>query len=94
MNVTWGFRKEAYGFFFEFIRTNVHLNVQIKEKLTEAEQKIFTLVKNNDNIGKAELAIRINKSEKTVQRIIGSIIKKGVKKRIGSNKTGSWVVVE
>ena len=28
-NVTWNYRKEAYGFFFEFIRTNVQINVQI-----------------------------------------------------------------
>ncbi|MBQ1328140.1 MAG: hypothetical protein IIY49_08940 [Eubacterium sp.] len=35
-NVTWNFRKEAYGFFFEFIRTNVQINTE----LTEAEQVI------------------------------------------------------
>lgn len=34
-NVTWDFRKEAYGFFFEFIRTNVRINVQINAELTE-----------------------------------------------------------
>ena len=40
-NVTWNYRKEAYGFFFEFIRTNVQINVQINTELTEAEQGDF-----------------------------------------------------
>ena len=67
-NVSWTFRKEAYGFFFEFIRTNVHLNVQIKEKLSETERTVYNLLSLNQGISKAELSERISKSEKTVQR--------------------------
>ena len=93
-NVSWNFRKEAYGFFFEFIRTNVHLNVHINDELSEGEQLIFNLIKNNDSISKLELAIRINKSEKSVQRLISSLIKKGLIIRVGSNKTGYWKAVE
>ena len=63
-NVTWTYRKEAYGFFFEFIRTNVQLNVQISEELTEGEQTIFNLIQNNDGISKAEMAIRKGKEMK------------------------------
>lgn len=91
-NVTWNYRKEAYGFFFEFIRTNVQINVQINTELTEAEQVIFNLIQNNDGILKAEMAIRIGKSEKTVQRLISSLIKKQVIEREGSNKSGSWKI--
>ena len=80
--------------FFEFIRTNVHLNVHINEELSEGEQLIFNLIKNNDSISKSELAIRINKSEKSVQRLISSLIKKGLIIRVGSNKTGYWKAVE
>jgi len=75
-NVTWNYRIEAYGFFFEFIRTNVQINVQINTELTEPEQVVFNLIQNNEKISKAEMAIRICKSEKTVQRIIASLIKK------------------
>ena len=88
--VTWTYRKEAYGFFFEFIRTNVQLNVQISEELTEVEQIIFNLIQKNDGISKAEMAIRIGKSEKTVQRTISSLTKKQVVERVGSNKSGKW----
>ncbi len=91
-NVTWNYRKEANGFFFEFIRTNVRINVQINTELTDAEQVIFNLLQNNEGISKAEMAIRIGKSEKTVQRIISSLMKKHVIERTGSNKSGSWKI--
>lgn len=91
-NVTWNFRKEAYGFFFEFIRRNARIKVQINAELTEAEQLIFNLIQNNDGISKAEMALRIGKSEKTVQRIISSLTKKKVVERNGSNKPGSWKI--
>ena len=86
------YRKEAYGFFFEFIRTNVQINVQINTELTEAERIIFNLIQNNEGISKAEMAIRIGKSEKTVQRLISSLMKKQVVEREGSNKSGSWKI--
>ncbi len=89
-NVSWNYRKEAHGFFFEFIRTNVRINVQINAELTETEQVIFNLIQNNEGISKAEMAIRIGKSEKTVQRLISSLKKKQVIEREGSNKSGYW----
>jgi ATP-dependent DNA helicase RecG len=85
-NVTWTFRKEAYGFFFEFIRTNVEINTE----LTNREQLIFNLINDNVGISKEEIALRIGKSEKTVQRIISSLMTKGVITREGSNRTGYW----
>ena len=91
-NVTWDFRKEAYGFFFEFIRTNVQINVQINVELTEMEQVVFNLIQNNDGISKSEMAVRIGKSEKTVQRIISSLRKKKVIEREGSNRSGKWKI--
>ncbi len=93
-NVSWTFRKEAYGFFFEFIRTNVHLNVQIKEKLSETEQIVYNLLSLNQGISKAEISERISKSEKTVQRIIAGLLRKGLIRRVGSNKSGYWEIIE
>lgn len=89
-NVSWDFRKEAYGFFFEFIRTNVQLNVQIDVELSEQEQIIYNLINDNLGISKAEMAIRIGKSEKTVQRTISSLVGKNLIRREGSNKVGYW----
>ena len=92
-NVTWDYRKEAYGFFFEFIRTNVHINVQITTELSEAEQIIFNLIQNNEGISKTEMALRLGKSEKTVQRIISSLKQKNLIAREGSNKAGYWRIL-
>jgi len=92
-NVTWNYRIEPYGFFFEFIRTNVQISVQINAELTEQEQVVFNLIHNNEGISKAEMAVRIGKSEKTVQRIIASLIEKNVIIRVGSNKSGYWKAV-
>ncbi|MDD6302332.1 MAG: winged helix-turn-helix transcriptional regulator [Bacillales bacterium] len=55
---------------------------------------MYNLIDNNLGISKAELAIRIGKSEKTVQRIVNSLIEKKVVIRIGSNKTGHWEVIK
>jgi ATP-dependent DNA helicase RecG len=92
--VSWTFRKEAYGFFFEFIRTNVQLNVQLNVELTDSEQLIYNLIDSNKGISKRELALRIGKSEKTVQRIVNSLIEKNAIMRVGSNKTGHWEVLK
>ena len=92
--VSWTFRKEAYGFFFEFIRTNVQLNVQLNVELTEQEQTVFNLLDSNKGISKAQIALRIGKSEKTVQRIINSLIEKKLVIRVGSNKTGHWEIAK
>ena len=77
---------------FEFIRTNVHINVRINSELTEVEQVIFNLIQNNDGISKAEMATSIGKSEKTVQSVISSLTKKQAIAREGSNKSGKWIV--
>ena len=45
-NVSWTFRKVAYGFYFDFIRTNVQINVH----LTDQEQAIFNLILSNERI--------------------------------------------
>lgn len=92
--VGWTYRKEAYGFFFEFIRTNVHLNVHIKESLTDSEQIVFNIIRDNERITKSEIAIRIGKSEKSVQRIVSSLIEKSLIQRVSSNKTGYWEVLK
>ena len=93
-NVNWDFRKEAYGFYFEFIRTNVHLRVQINTALTEQEQIIVNLIANNEKISKAEMAKRIGRSEKTVQRLISSLTDKDIVERVGSCKSGYWKIKE
>ncbi len=88
--VAWTYRKEAYGFYFEFIRPNGQLNVQTSEKLSTHEQTTLNLINDNKHISKEELAVRLGKSARTVQRIISSLMNKQLIARVGSNKTGYW----
>lgn len=74
------------------MRTNVLLNVQINKVLTEQEQQVFLLINSNTSITKEEMASRLDKSTKTIQRTIASLLDKGIVERVGSNKTGYWRV--
>ena len=92
-DITWNYRKEAYGFFFEFIRPNNILDEKAKEKLTKQEEIVFNMISSKEKLSKKEIALRLNKSEKTVQRIISSLINKNLVERNGSNKIGYWKLV-
>ena len=92
-NVSWTFRKESHGFFFEFLRSNILLDIKLKEKLSENEQLVYNLILNNEKISKEEISIRLEKSEKTIQRIIKSLSDKNLIMRMGSNKKGYWEIV-
>lgn len=61
-NVEWTFRKEAYGFFFEFVRTNGQTVVQTNNKLQNQ------LVENTRNIKDKEVLVRTN--DQTVDQTI------------------------
>lgn len=100
-NVIWDFFNSAYGFYFTFIRNNVQAVVQadvhaIKEKedLTDNERIIYEMIKANRKIQKLELSRAINKSEKTVQRVLVLLIKQGYIQRIGNNQYGYWEVLK
>lgn len=52
------------------------------------------MIRNDEKIPKEEIAIRIGKTEKTVQRIIASLMEKKLIERVGSNKSGYWKVCD
>ncbi len=93
--VDWSFRKERYGFYFEFIRKNPVFKIKINESTKELvgqEKKVYTLISSKGTLSKGKIAFALNKSEKTVQRIINSLTQKGYIVRVGSNKTGHWEI--
>lgn len=92
--ITWNYRLEAYGFFFEFIRPNIYLNNKIEEKLTKQEEIVLNLIASNQKLSKKEIALRINKSDKTIQRIISSLQDKGLIEREGGNRKAYWKLIE
>ena len=52
-NVQWSFRKEAYGFFFEFVRTNVQTVVQAENEISSSEQIVLDIIRINEGLSKA-----------------------------------------
>jgi ATP-dependent DNA helicase RecG len=92
--VSWNYRKEAYGFFFEFIRPNTYLDTRTNEKLTEQEEIVLKLIASDKGISKKDISMKLCKSERTVQRVISSLMSKGLIERIGANKNGIWQVKE
>lgn len=93
-DVEWNFRKEAYGFYFEFLRKNNNLKKEEVKELSDKEKEIYEVIINNKHIKKSEIALKIKKSEKTIQRYINSMIKKGYLIRVGSCKEGYWKAKE
>ena len=66
---------------------NVHQNVHQKSDV----EIITSLIKNDNKVTLKEMAISINKSVKTVQRIINEC---GNIKYVGSSKSGHWEIVD
>lgn len=52
------------------------------------------LIKSGRHYSKSELAFEICKSNATVSRIIKCLIERNYIERVGSNKTGYWIVKE
>ena len=74
---------------------NDPLNDPIKKSvLTEREQQIINLLREDKRLTRAEMAVILNCSDATVKRALQSMGEKGVLRRIGSKKTGEWIIIE
>ena len=62
------------------------------EQLTKQEEIVFNMISSDRKLSKKDIALRLNKSERTIQRIIASLTNKGLIERNGSNKIGYWKV--
>lgn len=89
--VSWNYRKLAYGFYFIFLRGG---NSSPEEAtLSKNEKAVLSLLRGEPLISKGELAKRLGKSEKTVQRAISSLMGKGFAEK-DSSKGFSYKVKE
>jgi ATP-dependent DNA helicase RecG len=70
----------------DFVATkNVGVNVGVKND-------ILNNLKDNPNLTVQELATMLNKTTRTIERNIRELREKGIVSRIGSDKTGSWII--
>ena len=92
--IRYSFENSELGFRAVIYRSqpiDVTLNVPINVTLNGTEMSILALLKTNPDMTRDELAERVSKTVRTVQRSIDSLKKKGIIERSGSKKTGSWI---
>ncbi len=69
---------------------NVPINVPVK--ISSNGKKIIDILKENPHITTAQMAEQIGVSDKTIKRAVSELKDAGLIERVGSNKTGYWVV--
>jgi len=86
------------GCFIEYMLNEIYTTLQKREGIELEKDTIGTandtvkLIKANPKITFDELAMKLNKSRRTVTRIIKKLQDEGIISRIGSDKAGYWQV--
>ena len=65
-----------------------------KAEPNEREQLIIDLLRSNKGLTRGKMAEMLGCSEATVKRTIQTMTQKGLLRRIGSNKTGEWIITK
>ncbi len=63
-------------------------------KLTERQQKILDLIKESPSITGKQMSETLSVSQRTIERDLSALQKKGVLKREGKDNDGVWIVVD
>ena len=63
-------------------------------KLTERQQKILNLIKESPTITGKQMSETLSVSQRTIERDLSALQKKGVLKREGKDNDGVWVIVD
>ena len=91
-NVNYSYYNNEYGFRFSFSRTNVTSNVTLQ--LTKTDLLVFNELKYNPHQTRDEIALKIGKTVRTVQRSIDKLKTNGKIIRIGNKNHGYWEVID
>lgn len=93
--------KDVYEFSDNFIRVNFKFNdAKILEKgannnllLSETQKRIIELIDKDNNITQSKISKILGINKTTVMRNIKSLKEKGILKRDGSTKKGTWISI-
>jgi len=80
-------------FMIDFSRETLNKSTTIMDNITESEEKVIAILKQEPYLSGAEISERAGLSRRTVTRVITSLREKGVLVREGSNKKGQWRVL-
>ena len=67
-------------------------NVVINVVINDIERQVLDMLRGDSSLSAAALAEKLEMSARQIQRILASLKEKQIIERIGSNKTGSWLV--
>ncbi len=65
-----------------------------ERKLTERQQKILNLTKESPTITGKQMSVTLSVSQRTIERDLSAMQKKGVVKHEGKDNDGAWVMLE
>ena len=93
------FYTDGYNFFltlwnlnYAFDKAQNKAQNKAQRKMLSDKEHIVLLIKENPSITQEEISGMIDKSRRTVQGLMKELSDEGVIARIGSRKTGSWIV--
>lgn len=75
-------------------KQNVPVNVSVNVPVNKTKYKILDLLKQNNSLTYDDLMGLLNVSRKTIMRNISDLKEQNKIKRIGSDKTGYWEIIE
>ena len=81
------------------VTDNVGVNVGVNDgvndgvKMTKSELDVYSEIIKNNNLTAEEISKILNKTKRTIERIIYSLKEKNIIKRVGSDKTGHWEII-
>ena len=93
------YRSGYGGFSFIFIRDNVtgHVTDRVTDRRsvrkTPTRDDVLELLKENPTYSRENIADRIGKTVRTVQRALDKLSEEGRIKRIGNTRAGYWEVI-
>lgn len=90
--------KEAFEITDNFIIVTIPYSVANNKynddyQLSNSEQKVLNILKDNKNTTISDLCKVLDIKQTTINKAIKSLKEKGILKRCGSNKTGSWIII-
>lgn len=76
------------------IESNQLLNQKLNNKKINNVNKVIKCISNNPNITEPELAVKLNVGKTTIHNIITKLKESNIVKRVGSNKSGYWQLLD
>ena len=99
--IRYSYERSNNGFKFIIYRpqtisdtVNVTYDVTYENALNITEQAVLTVLRQNSEISREEIAERVSKTVRTVQRALAALTEKGYIRRVGAKKNSTWEVLK